>query len=189
MIGSIHGKVLDIRKDGLLLDVHGVGYIVRTTTETISKTSVGSECILRTHLAVREDALDLFGFANQDEVALFELFIGISGIGPKSALGIMNLADVKTLRSAIASGDTTYLTRVSGIGKKIAEKIVLELRDKLGGSHDDTAMMREDTDVLQALEALGYGRSEARESLKLISKDSHGTNERLKEALKILGKG
>lgn len=189
MIGSIRGKVLDVRKDGLLLEVSGVGYIVRTTTEAIAKAVPGSEFALRTHLAVREDALDLFGFESQDEVALFELFIGISGIGPKSALGIMNLADVRTLRNAIGSGDTQYLTRVSGIGKKIAEKIVLELRDKLGSSSDDSPLLREDTDVLQALEALGYGRAEARETLKLVPKDVRGTNERLKEVLKMLGKG
>jgi Holliday junction DNA helicase RuvA len=138
---------------------------------------------------VREDALDLYGFESQGEVALFQQFISISGIGPKSGLSIMNLADEHTLRTAIASGDTAYLTRVSGIGKKIAEKVVLELKDKMIVSGDASPLAREDGDVLQALEALGYGRSEAREALKRVPKEAKGTNERLKETLKILGRG
>jgi Holliday junction DNA helicase RuvA len=101
----------------------------------------------------------------------------------------MNLADEHTLRTAIASGDTAYLTRVSGIGKKIAEKVVLELKDKMVVSGDASPLAREDGDVLQALEALGYGRSEAREALKRVPKEAKGTNERLKETLKILGRG
>lgn len=188
MIGSLYGVVRDIRKDSVLLDVGGVGYVVRITTDIIAKTKIGTPITLRTHLAVREDALDLYGFETAEQVTLFELFIGISGIGPRSALAIMNLADEKTLRTAIASGDTVYLTRVSGIGKKIAEKVVLELRDKLGGG-EGMPILREDADVLQALEALGYGRGEAREALKKVPQDIKGTNERLRESLKLLGKG
>lgn len=189
MIGYIEGKVLATIKDALLINVGGVGYIVHTPNSLFVRATIDSTIGLYTHLAVREDALDLYGFESQGEVALFQQFIGISGIGPKSGLSIMNLADEHTLRTAIAAGDTAYLTRVSGIGKKIAEKVVLELKDKMTVSGDSSPLAREDGDVLQALEALGYGRNEAREALKLISKDAKGTNERLKEALKILGRG
>ncbi len=189
MIGYIEGKILSTTKDALLVNVGGVGYIVHVSSSLLTRATPNSTIGLFTHLAVREDALDLYGFEAQGEVSLFQQFISISGIGPKSGLSIMNLADEHTLRTAISAGDTAYLTRVSGIGKKIAEKVVLELKDKMVVTGDSSPLVREDSDVLQALEALGYGKNEAREALKLITKDAKGTNERLKEALKILGRG
>jgi Holliday junction DNA helicase RuvA len=189
MIGQLRGRVEQLGKDNLILDVNGVGYLVRVTSHTLQNAPLGKELTLKTHLSVREDALDLYGFGSADEVVFFGLLINVSGIGPKSALAIMNLGTVPTLQSAIGQGDIAYLTRVSGIGKKNAEKIVLELRDKLGGVFESHgSLLKEDTDVLQALESLGYGRHEARESLKLIPKTASGTNDRLREALKILGK-
>lgn len=190
MIGQLTGTVGELLKDGLLLDVGGVGYLVHTTTSTLANTASSKTLVLQTHLVVREDSLTLYGFPTRHEVRFFGLLIGVSGIGPKTALAVMNLADVATLEGAISEGDTTYLTRVSGIGRKVAEKIVLELKDKFGGA-DTTGSpgRKEDTDVLQALEALGYGKHEAREALKQVPKDTRGTNERLKEVLKILGKG
>lgn len=187
MIGYIEGDVLSTQKDSLLIRAGGLGYLVHTTASILGKTT-NEKVSLFTHLAVREDALDLYGFEAATEVALFKQLISVSGIGPKSGLSIMNLADEHTLRTAISNGDITYLTRVSGIGKKIAEKIILELRDKVSAPSDLSPLAREDSDVLQALEALGYDRTEAREALKLIAKEAQGTNERLKEALKILGR-
>ncbi|MCR4330264.1 MAG: Holliday junction branch migration protein RuvA, partial [Patescibacteria group bacterium] len=143
---------------------------------------------LWTHLAVRETSLDLYGFLEQPELEFFEMLITISGIGPKSALGILSVAPIDTIKHAIASGDTSYLTKVSGIGKKNAEKIVVELRDKLGGAHAlDGTMLKEDADVVAVLQSIGYSVKEARDALKGISKDTVGTSEKIKEALKQLG--
>jgi Holliday junction DNA helicase RuvA len=118
------------------------------------------------------------------------MLISISGIGPKGALGVLSVASVDTLRKAISAGDTSYLTKVSGIGKKIAEKIVLELKEKLGGADfiSGSETLQEEQDAIEALQALGYSMSEAREALKQISVDISGTSARVKEALKNLGK-
>lgn len=115
--------------------------------------------------------------------------ISVSGIGPKNALSILSLAPLETLKKAIGSGDTTYLTKVSGIGRKTAEKIVVELRDKLAslGHKDESGSLQGDTDVLAALETLGYAGHEIRTALKDID-STLSTNEKIKEALKVLGK-
>jgi len=192
MITKIKGIVDFVGNGFIVLDVSGVGYKVYASVETmrmLNKKKDG-ETSLWTHMAVRENSMDLYGFIEQAELELFELLITISGIGPKSALGILNVAPVDTLRKAVSSGDTTYLTKVSGIGKKIAEKIVLELQDKLGAIDTTTGgspALKEGTDVMEALISLGYSQSEAREALKNIDNDAVGTNEKVKAALKNLG--
>jgi len=190
MISHIRGEILLKGDRFIIIDVSGVGYKVYVSVETIRKIAAkGEEASFWTHLAVREDALDLYGFNEYAEVELFELLIGISGVGPKSALGIMGVAPVDTLKTAIASGDTTYLTKVSGIGKKNAEKIVLELSDKLGVLKVEgvEGTMKEDSDVVDALQSIGYSVAEAREALKKVPEDIKGTSERIKETLKYLG--
>src|SRR3990170_6305111 len=137
MIGTLNGTVRHKDLSKLVVDVSGVGYKVLVTTETALDIATGSPIFLWTHLVVRETSLELFGFLDKETLDAFELLITISGIGPKSALGILNVASPDTLRQAVASEDTSYLTRVSGIGKKNAEKIVLELRNKLAVSKDD----------------------------------------------------
>lgn len=171
-----------------IIDVGGVGYAVRTTFDTQSMLAKEADAVeLYIHMAVRDDALDLYGFPTQDDLAFFRLLIGVSGVGPKSALGILNLASVPTLRNAIAAGDTTYLTKVSGIGKKSSERIVVELRDKLAkDGHGKESRMSGDAEVLEALAALGYRAEEAREALKKVPADTAGTHERLRETLKLL---
>ncbi len=169
----------------IVLDVAGVGYQVFVTPETLAHTSEERTVTLWTHLAVRETALDLYGFLKREDLVFFELLIGISGVGPKSALAILSLADVATLESAVREGDTTYLTKVSGIGAKSAKKIVLELSDKVGKGVEGQSL-REDADTLDALTAMGYSVSEARDALKQVPKDIVGGNERLKYALKAL---
>jgi Holliday junction DNA helicase RuvA len=143
-----------------------------------------------TYLVVREDALDMYGFTDQTEVNFFELLIGVSGIGPKSALAILSLAPPETLRKAITSGDTGYLTKVSGVGRKSAEKIVLELRDKLGAI--DLPGLREDlereSDSIEGLQALGYSLREAREALRKVPDNVTDPSERIRQALKSLNK-
>ena len=191
MIGQLTGNIKD-RSDGeITLDVNGVGYLLRVTSDTFQKLAATETPVtLLTHLAVRENALDLYGFLAKEELEFFKMLISISGIGPKTAIAILSIADVNTISSAIAEGNGAYLTKVSGIGRKIAEKIVLELRDKVGAlEHDRTGgSLGEDADVLEALKSLGYGMREARDALKQIPKEAAGASERLKIALKILGR-
>ena len=191
MVSHVQGKILLKSDKFAVIDVSGVGYKVYISIETMRSIGTkGTEVSLWTHLSVRENALDLYGFCDYAEIELFEMLIGISGVGPKSALGIMGVAPLDTLKTAIASGDMSYLTKVSGIGKKNAEKIVLELRDKLGVLKNETAkgVMREESDVADALQTMGYSISEAREALKQIPQEISGTSARIKEALKNLGK-
>ena len=142
-----------------------------------------------THLYLREDTVELYGFLEYSELEFFEILIQISGIGPKSALGVLAVAPLDTLKKAISSGETSYLTKVSGIGRKIAEKIILELKDKMGkiGSAEEGIFLREEGDVLKALRSLGYSLEEAREALKKLPSEIEGAEKRVKEALKILG--
>ena len=191
MLSHIIGKILLKGDKFIIVDVSGVGYKVYVSIDTLRELGdKGGEISLFTHLSVREDALDLYGFTLYAEVELFEMLIGISGVGPKSALGIMGVAPLDILKTAIASGDTTYLTKVSGIGKKNAEKIILELRDKLGAIENSGAngLLKEESDAIDGLASLGYSIVEAREALKEIPQEIKGTSERIKEALKHLGK-
>lgn len=191
MIAYLSGTVLAVRDSHLVLDVHGVGYKVHCTTHTLDHARTTRECSLHTHLAVREDAMELFGFEAYEELELFQLLIGVSGIGPRSALGIIGLESIDKLSSAIAHSDIGYLTKVSGVGKKSAEKIVLELRDKVGtldvtranGAYDESE------DVLEALHTLGYRMEEAREVLRTIPEDITEPGARIKEALRMLSRG
>jgi Holliday junction DNA helicase RuvA len=175
----------------VVLDVQGVGYKIYCAPETIAQLQQHrDETALFTHLAVREDALDLYGFPSLEELSFFELLITVSGVGPKSALGILSVATTDTLKKAIGTGDTSYLTKVSGIGRKTAEKVVLELRDKMRAHVDmkeTPGTLRAESDAIEALKALGYSQNEARDALKEVSPEISGTNARIKEALKILG--
>ncbi len=190
MISHIKGVLLHKDARFIVISAAGVGYKVFVTADILGKIGgEGKEVSLWTHLAVREDALDLYGFPSRAELGFFELLIGISGIGPKTALGILNAASIRTLQSAIASGDTSHLTKVSGIGRKNAEKIVMELKDKMDaaageGAHD----LARESDALEALTSLGYSHGAVRDILKKIPRDIVDTGERIKAALKMLGK-
>lgn len=189
MLGKLKGKIDGYIKGTLILDVGGVGYRIRVTPETLAKVNKASgEIELFIHLAVKENALDLYGFETQEELEFFEMLDAVSGIGPRSALAILGLADVRTLQSAIASGDTSYLTKVSGVGKKTAQKIIIELKDKLEAFETPSGeeLRQDERDILDALEGLGYSLREARDALKRVPKEKEGMNERLKEALKLL---
>ena len=190
MISRIEGNIALVTEKFIVIDVSGVGYKVNVSPEVIVKSKKGSRVSFWTHLAVRENALDLYGFETIDELNFFEMLIDISGIGPKSALGIIGTESIDTLKKAIASGDTSYLTKVSGIGKKTAEKIIIELRDKLVAHKEEAGgtTLRTESDALEALKSLGYSNSEAREALRKVSSEKIDTSARVKEALKILGK-
>jgi|SRR3989344_2175604 len=191
MITHIQGIVLDKAERSAVIIVGGLGYKVFLTGTTMEKLQKGKEISLWTHLAVREDSQTLYGFPDRDELYFFELLISISGIGPKTALGILNVSSVSNIRKAISTGDTSHLTKVSGIGKKIADKIVLELKGKFGAESTDGAdsvFLRDEVDALEALKAIGFGHKEAREALKSVDQSVTDTGERVKKALKILGK-
>jgi Holliday junction DNA helicase RuvA len=188
MIAHLTGVVASVRATSVTLDVHGVGYRVYVPQQLLDTAEVGTDLSLCTHLAVREDAMDLFGFTAHAELELFELLIGVSGIGPRSALGIIGLESIERLTGAIAHGDIGYLTKVSGVGKKSAEKIVLELRDRVGtlGVGEAVAHRPEEEDVLEALRTLGYRSDEARDALHKIPDDITEQGDRVKAALQIL---
>ncbi|MBI4692353.1 MAG: Holliday junction branch migration protein RuvA, partial [Candidatus Terrybacteria bacterium] len=169
----------------LIVDVNGISYRVFCGPQTIkSAPKKDGSVSLWTHLHVREDAMELYGFLEYAELEFFEMLIGISGIGPKGALGVLAVAPLDNLKKAISSGETNYLTKVSGIGRKTAEKIILELRDKLGdlGGAESGGILKEDQDVLSALQSLGYSLSEAREAMKQIPDGIEGASQRIKEA-------
>ena len=200
MISLLTGKILELGDRYAIIDVHGVGYKVFSTDDTVRRFSIGADTTFFTHLSVREDSQDLYGFSNKKERDFFELLITISGIGPKSALNVLSLVSVDALVSSIRTGSVAHLVKVSGIGRKTAEKIVLELKDKLGsiesyGKTELSTDMSSDMDAVLALQSLGYDADEAREALKIVS-TTHGksggkeldTGAKIKSALKELGK-
>jgi Holliday junction DNA helicase RuvA len=190
MIGSIKGIITLKTEKFLIVETGGVGYKINVSPDVLSKIKkTGDEISLWIHTHVREDAFDLYGFLDHEELEFFEMLINVSGIGPKGALVILGVATIDTLKRAISTGDISYLTKISGIGKKTAEKIVIELRDKIAGKIKDekgTHSLQEELDSLEALKSLGYSQNEAREALKKVSPDAN-TNTKIKEALKILG--
>ena len=188
MISYLTGTVIHKDDKYLILDVQGVGYKLFTTIPLFESALLDKTLSLWTHLAVREDSMTLYGFHTKEELAFFELLISISGIGPKTALGVLNVSSLPALRKAVASGDTSHLTKVSGIGRKIADKIVLELRGKFVDEGENEITLRDEVDALEALKSLGYSPLEAREALKQVPKDITSTSARVKHALKSLGK-
>ncbi|MFA6432848.1 MAG: Holliday junction branch migration protein RuvA [Candidatus Paceibacterota bacterium] len=192
MISMLRGKVAEVGGNHAVIDAGGVGYKVFMTADSLTHLRLETENKLWIHNAVREDALDLYGFMTKGDRDFFELLLTVSGIGPKSALNILSLVSAETLSGAIRTGQTAHLVKVSGIGKKTAEKILLELKDKLGTvtgeSMSMTADMSSDLDVIEALKALGYESDESREALKKIDKQIVDTGAKVKAALKILSR-
>ena len=188
MIGRIDGKTVAKRAGSAIVSAGGVGYKIAATRETLARLKPGQETSLWTYLAVRETSLDLYGFEREDDLHFFELLLVVPGIGPKSALAILDLADVETLKNAIATGNAVYLTKVSGVGKKTADKIILELREKVGsGSEQGARAISGDEEALEAMRALGYTPSESREALRKVPADVEGSSARLREALRMVG--
>lgn len=189
MIGYLEGKVVALRHGKVIVGVQGVGYTVATTKQTLLSLPVGTLATLCIHTHVREEALDLYGFKTEEELRFFELLLTVSGVGPKSALAIVDMASAETLRTAIAKGNAEYLTKVSGIGRKTAEKIIIELREKVGLASDEAhEALKGDSEALEAMHALGYSSAEARDALRKVPHSFSSGSERLREALKILGR-
>jgi Holliday junction DNA helicase RuvA len=190
MIARLEGTISYHTDKYIIIDVSGVGYKVFISSDAMMAVNINDKYAFWIYTAVRENSIDLYGFAHIEELEFFELLLDVSGIGPKGALGILSMASVDTLTRAIATGDTGYLTKVSGIGKKTAEKIVIELRDKMKGrmgTDTSHSSLREESDIIEALKSLGYSQNEARDAMKSIPDEIKSTNARIKEALKILG--
>ncbi len=194
MIASIKGQISHIDAKYAIIETGGLGYKVFLTSDTIHSLKNSSPASFWIYMVVRDDAMDLYGFVSKREKDFFELLISVSSIGPKSALNILGMVHIDMLVSAIRSGSTSNLVKVSGIGRKTAEKIVLELKDKLSSlsssqGTDDVGLsagISSDMDAIEALKALGYDADEAREALKKIDKEIEGTGQKVKAALKML---
>ena len=190
MLSYLKGKIILREKDFIIVKSNDIGFKVFVLSNLNTE---NDEVELFTHLNVREDALSLYGFSNYKELELFELLISISGIGPKAGLGILSLADPETVKVAIAKGDVSILTRVSGIGRKTAERVVLELRNKFSisdtaGLEEKSKEINDQADAVDALISLGYNTNEAKKALSEIPPEIKSVEERIKMALKGLGK-
>ena len=193
MIGSLCGRIKAIRESSLIIDVGGVGFRVFVVESLLDGTArVGQTIELFTYLCVRENNLSLYGFHSLEAHDLFVTLLGVSGIGPRTALAILSSFSPETLRGAIASGDASALTHIPGIGRKTAQRLILDLRDKIGMAAEPwvAAPLQEgDADVINALTSLGYSLSEAHNALAAVSETTKEVDERILAALRFLGGG
>ncbi len=191
MISLIEGKLELCEEKFVIVNVGGVGYRIFISSETASKLPrKGSFVKFWTQLYVREDTTELYGFLSKEELDFFELLNSVAGIGPKSALGIMNMAAIDDLKAAISEGKIELLTKASGIGRKTAERIVLELKDKIKKKEtkETISRMESDLEVEVALLVLGYSKSQIKEAIKALPDEIKGVEARTKATLKILSK-
>lgn len=190
MIAHLFGNIRSKGANFLVVDVSGVGYKVFVTPSTALESEIGAKASFFVHSHIREDQISLYGFLNANELDLFELLISVSGVGPKVALSVMSGANAGAIALAIKGGDPAVFTKVSGVGKKTAERIVVELKEKVeaDATSANTHASRQLSDSLQALVTLGYGEKEAREALKQVPGDLTESSNIVRAALKILGK-
>lgn len=199
MIHFVRGELADVMEDRVIVDCQGLGYQIRVPASMVGDLPpIGCEVKLYTYMAVREDAVALYGFLGRDELDIFKLLIGVNGIGPKVALGVLSAIRPDDLRFAVLSDDVKTISAAPGIGKKTAQKLILELKDKLkledafetrlehaGGAV--ASAVQEDTrgEAVQALVALGYSNTEAMRAVRAAEvQDGAGVEEILKQALK-----
>lgn len=204
MISYIRGELCDIEEQKAIVDVNGVGYGIYMPQQALSLLPpMGQQVKIHTYLNIREDAMQLFGFLTKEDLNVFRLLIGVNGIGPKAGLNILSCLSPDELRFAVLSGDAKAISATPGVGKKTAEKLILELKDKLniedmlehaahgGDSEDlasgtDTASNTMQAEAVQALTALGYGSAESLRAVKKSSPECSSVEDILKEALKFL---
>ncbi len=192
MIAHLHGTIVSKSPTELILDVHGVGFQLSIPLSTFEVLGVpNSQTVILTHLHVREDAMQLFGFATEAERELFRSLLSITGIGPKMAQGILSGLRPAELKQAITAGDVRALTSISGVGKKTAERIVLELRDKLGpleiqdrGPVPTSAQLKIQSEAMVALMSLGYTRATAEQTLRAIMARAGGKSLSVEDLIK-----
>ncbi len=191
MIYGLNGQIKAKGENFAVLELHGLSLKIFMPGRVLARLpQVGEKAELYTHLHVREDALELYGFADQAALGFFEQLISVSGVGPRSALAILDVADFKDIVAAVSEGRADLLTRASGVGRKTAERIVLELRGRVHSEKAAAAVskMETDGDIVEALGGLGYRREEARAALEKIPPEEKSLEHRLKAALKILNK-
>ena len=200
MFYYVNGTVAHTAPFLAVIDCGGVGYACRTTTHTLARLKKGERARLYTHLNVREDAMELYGFYSENELNCFQMLIGVSGVGPKAALSILSAATPESLAMSIITGDEKALTVAQGIGKKIAQRIILELKDKLakgqlsadGESYGGTGVTvipeNKSSEAAAALAVLGYSQSEIGVALKGIDMDALPLEDIIKQALKKMVK-
>jgi len=193
MIGMLRGTVWTTEGDKLVLDLNGIGYLLNVPARCLIQLKQGNEEVFYTHLVVREDDLILFGFQSRDEKDLFIQLLGVSGVGPKAALAILSVFSVNQVKTAIIKEDYAFLTEVPGIGAKTAKRLILELKEKIkdavipAESGESVVLSGLADEALETLLTLGFSRNEIRQVLsKVDEKDLHGTEERIKEALRLL---
>lgn len=191
MIATLEGVVSEKLADIVVLDVRGVGYGLNVTTEDYGRLAVGEQYKVYVYEHIREQSHDLFGFLTRDTKALFEQLLGVNGIGPKMALNMLSIGSGQEVRQAIASGDVKFIQQANGVGKRVAERVVVELKDKVGLAGvdlADTGMLQSGSmyagdEAAQALISLGYTPADAGTALKNIDA-TLSTEERIKRALK-----
>ena len=191
MIYRVSGKLVSVADRFAVVETGGVGFKVFISARTQTGLGApGADVSFFTHMHVREDGIDLFGFLSEGELVFFELLISVSGVGPRSALSILDVASLEELSAAIKEGRPDLLSRASGIGKKTAEKIIIELKTKVQSVKAGVVVqkMEVDEDLIEALANLGYRRDDAREALAKVGTDVQVINDRLRAALGILGK-
>jgi len=186
MIASLSGTVESSGQNSIVVTIGGIGLLVHATSRTAHEATVGDAISLVTYLAVREDALDLYGFIDTRDKEMFLLLLTLPGVGPKTALDLLSRATVDVIVEAVHEENPEHLTRMAGIGKKSAEKIVLGLKDKINSvsTTQPSTHRRTDTDVVEAIMALGYSAHEARTASRAVPTDVTDIGERVKKALK-----
>ena len=191
MIASLRGTLESLSSDGAVINVNGVGFKVHMPTSTLSTLgTIGKEVHLHTHLVLREDSVALYGFASTDEMELFQILLGVSGVGPKLALAVLSAMSVERVTMAIATSSVDLLTVVPGIGKKTAQRLILELKDKIGAlpiAAPSTQLAQENADVLAALTSLGYSVYEATRAVATLPSSDLTLEEKVKLALEYFG--
>jgi Holliday junction DNA helicase RuvA len=192
MIGRLSGILLEKNPPQILLDVQGVGYELDVPMSTFyNLPALNEKVVLHTHFVVREDAQLLYGFATQEERVAFRQLLKISGVGPKMALAVLSGLSIADLAAAVANKDAARLTRVPGVGKKTAERLLLELQGKFAvagtGAAQGVAVASAGSDIVNALLALGYSEKEADWAAKQLPKET-GVSDGIRQALKLLSK-
>jgi len=193
VIASLQGRVKGIHDNALIIEVGGVGYLVHVTRSLLEgAVHRGQMLELYTQLYVRENELALYGFATAAEQELFATLLGVSGIGPRTALAVLSTFSPETLRAVLAQGDVLALTRIPGVGRKTAQRLMLDLKDRIGVVGEawvGAGLSEGDADVVNALTALGYSLFEAQSALTAIPEGVQALDERILAALQFLGRG
>ncbi|MEK7649175.1 MAG: Holliday junction branch migration protein RuvA [Patescibacteria group bacterium] len=189
MLAYIQGTIISKEGQSIIIDVGGLGYRVAVTDAFNHSHALGTKIALHLHYHLRENTAELYGFHEQRELGLFAQLLAISGIGPKTALGILNACTVDAIHRAVGMGDAGLLKTLSGIGSKTAERIIIELKGKLHGiGLSQSAHTQNDTDIIDALVSLGYSQIDACTAVFALDTTIEGVEARLKAALKTLGK-